>query len=140
MEAIPQNIKQFGNKSYWFTSPSEQPGRLTQTMMLHLIRLRNRERCPFHLRKPTSTKYFTQMLKEPKPQSRTPYVSIGKGFPCSGQLPKKKGQRREFASGSCHKAESFEMQSRLVSRSGRKPSVASCGCVRAQSEAFCSSW
>lgn len=59
------NIKQFGNKSCWFRSPSEHSGRFTQTM-LNLTKLPDGERSPFHLRKPTSRKYFNPFLKEQK--------------------------------------------------------------------------
>lgn len=74
MDVIPQNIKQFGNESCWFTSPSEHSSRLTQTMMLSLTKLPDGERCPFHLRKSTSTKYFNQFLKVQNPQTRTSFV------------------------------------------------------------------
>lgn len=74
MDVIPQNIKQFGNKICLFTSPSECSSRLTQTMMLSLTKLHDGRRCPFHLRKPTSTKHLNQFLKVQKPQSKTSFI------------------------------------------------------------------
>lgn len=136
MEAIPQNIKQFGKKSCCFTSQSEHSGRLTQTMTLDLTSLPNRERHPFHRRKPTSAKYLNEILKEPKPQSRTPYVRKGRAFPCTGQLTQEEGPEE----GIPFRILPQSGGSGLVTRGGRKPSVAVCECVCAQNEVFCSSW
>ena len=139
MEAIPQNTKQFGNKSCCFTSPSQHPGRLAQTMTPDLTRLPDRERCPFHLRKPTSTKYFNQFLKEPKPQSRTPYISKGKGFPCTGQLTQEEGPEEGIWLRIL--PQSGELWNAI--RSGQpqwKETIGCCLWVYTQSEAFCGSW
>lgn len=94
---------------------------------------------PFPPEKTTSTKYFNQFLEVQKTTTQD-FLCQKEPAPVLGMQPRKEGQRREFAFGSCHKVESFEMPSGLVTHSRRKPLFAANAWVYAQVEAFCSSW
>lgn len=88
--------------------------------MLSLTKLPDGERCPFHLRKYTSTKYFNQLFKQQK-TTKQDFLCQKEPALVLGRQPRKEGQGNEFIFKSCHKVESFEIPSALVTHSRRKP-------------------